>query len=110
LLLIFPLAPAHQRAAVVTVIYIVAYIAFGVPVVIAGQLAALLGVAPTVFWYSAVTALLALISLAAQLRLGSGARAPVRRCRGVDLRTTGTGTSPQTDPAPAAAGSTKRAR
>ncbi len=68
--LIFPLAAAHQRAGVVAVIYIVSYIAFGVPVVIAGQLAGPFGMVPTVFWYSAVTVLLALISLGAQLKLG----------------------------------------
>jgi MFS family permease len=69
LVLIFPLAPAHQRAAVVAVIYIIAYIAFGVPVVIAGQLTDSLGLVPTVLWYSAVTVVLALFSLAAQRRL-----------------------------------------
>ena len=37
--LIFPLAAAHQRAGVVAGIYLVSYLAFGVPVVIAGQLA-----------------------------------------------------------------------
>jgi hypothetical protein len=37
------------------VIYIIAYIAFGVPVVIAGQLGGPLGLVPTVFWYSTVT-------------------------------------------------------
>jgi MFS family permease len=43
--LIFPLAAAHQRAGIVAGIYVVAYVAFGLPVVIAGQLAApLLGV------------------------------------------------------------------
>ena len=50
-------------------IYIISYVAFGVPIVIAGQLADPLGVVPTVFWYSAVTVLLALISLGGQLRL-----------------------------------------
>jgi MFS family permease len=69
LLLIFPLAPAHQRAGVIAVIYIIAYIAFGLPIVIAGQLVGPLGLVPTVFAYSAVTVLLALISLGAQLRL-----------------------------------------
>ena len=68
--LIFPLAAAHQRAGVVASIYLVSYLAFGVPVVIAGQLASPFGVVPTVFWYSAVTVLLALVSLRAQLELG----------------------------------------
>jgi MFS family permease len=69
LLLIFPLAPVHQRAGVVAVIYIIAYIAFGVPVVVAGQLVGTLGLVATVFWYSAVTVVLALMSLGAQLLL-----------------------------------------
>jgi MFS family permease len=68
--LIFPLAAAHQRAGVVASIYLVSYLAFGVPVVIAGQLASPFGLVPTVFWYSTVTVLLALVSLRAQLKLG----------------------------------------
>ena len=68
--LIFPLAAAHQRAGVVAGIYLVSYLAFGVPVVIAGQLAGPFGLVPTVFWYSTVTVLLALVSLRAQLKLG----------------------------------------
>jgi MFS family permease len=67
--LIFPLAPEHQRAAVVGVIYIISYVAFGVPIVIAGELTEPLGVVPTVSWYSAVTVLFALISLGGQLGL-----------------------------------------
>jgi hypothetical protein len=60
------------------VIYIIAYIAFGVPVVVAGELAGPLGLVPTVFWYSTVTVLLALISLGAQLLVGRGARVDSR--------------------------------
>ncbi|HEY4099018.1 MAG TPA: MFS transporter, partial [Baekduia sp.] len=67
--LIFPLAEPHQRAGVVGVIYIVSYVAFGVPIVIAGQLTGPLGVVPTVAAYTALTLLLALISLGGQLRL-----------------------------------------
>ena len=68
--LIFPLAEAHQRAGVVAGIYLVSYLTFGVPVVIAGQLAGPFGLVPTVFWYSTVTVLLALVSLRAKLKLG----------------------------------------
>jgi MFS family permease len=67
--LIFPLAEPHQRAGVVGVIYVVSYVAFGVPIVIAGQLTGPLGVVPTVSAYTALTLLLALISLGGQLRL-----------------------------------------
>ena len=66
---IVPLAARHQRAGVVAGIYLVSYVTFGVPVVIAGQLAGPFGMVPTVFWYSTVTVLLALVSLRAQLQL-----------------------------------------
>jgi predicted MFS family arabinose efflux permease len=72
--LIFPLAAAHQRAGVVAGIYVVAYVAFGLPVVIAGQLAAPLGLVPTVAWYAVLTVLLTLISLGAQRRIGRAAQ------------------------------------
>jgi hypothetical protein len=52
-----------------------------VPVVIAGQLDRPFGLVPTVFWYSTVTVLLALVSLRAQLRLSR--RSPAS---GVDTR------------------------
>ena len=67
--LIVPLVAANQRAGVVAAIYIVSYVAFGVPIVIAGQLTGALGPVPTVVWYSAVTVVLALISLAARVRI-----------------------------------------
>ena len=79
--LIFPLAATHQRAGVVASIYLVSYLAFGVPVVIAGQLDRPFGLVPTVFWYSTVTVLLALVSLRAQLRLSRRSLAS-----GVDTR------------------------
>ncbi len=65
--LILPLVETNQRAAVVAGIYVVSYLAFGVPIVIAGQLTGPLGVVTTVVWYSAVTVLFALLSLGAQL-------------------------------------------
>lgn len=70
--LIFPLAAAHQRAGVVAVIYVIAYVAFGVPIVIAGQLADPIGIVSTVTWYTALTVLLALISLIGQIRIKRG--------------------------------------
>ncbi len=75
--LIFPLAPPHQRAGVVAVIYIISYVAFGVPIVIAGLLTESLGVVPTVIGYSAVTVLLALLSLGGQVLLGRTTRSAV---------------------------------
>jgi predicted MFS family arabinose efflux permease len=67
--LLFPLALAHQRAGVVAAIYVVSYVAFGLPIVIEGQLVAPLGQIPAVVCYTALTVLLALISLIAQARL-----------------------------------------
>ena len=67
--LIFPLAAAHQRAGVVAGIYVVSYAAFGVPIVIEGQLVGPLGEVPAVVCYTALTVLLALISLIAQTHI-----------------------------------------
>jgi MFS family permease len=64
--LILPLAAAHQRATVVASVYLVSYLAFGAPIVIAGQLVEPVGLVPTVFWYTVTTVLLALIGLRAQ--------------------------------------------
>jgi MFS family permease len=67
--LIFPLAPANQRAGVVAAIYVVSYVAFGLPIVIEGQLVGPLGEIPAVVCYTALTILLALVSLIAQARI-----------------------------------------
>ncbi|MEU8112339.1 MFS transporter [Micromonospora sp. NPDC048947] len=67
--LIFPLAAAHQRAGVVGGIYVVSYLAFGLPIVIEGQLVGPLGEVPAVVCYTALTVLLTLISLAGQTRI-----------------------------------------
>ena len=67
--LIFPLAGPHQRAGVVAGIYLVSYLALGIPVVIAGQLSGPIGEVPAVTSYTALTVVLALASLIAQLRL-----------------------------------------
>jgi MFS family permease len=72
--LIVPLAAAHQRAAVVASVYLVSYLAFGVPIVIAGQLVEPVGLVPTVFWYTATTVVLALIGLRVQPALGGRTR------------------------------------
>ncbi|MFC4019007.1 MFS transporter [Micromonospora sp. GCM10011542] len=73
--LIFPLAAAHQRAGVVGGIYVVSYVAFGLPIVVEGQLTGPLGEVPAVVCYTALTVLLTLISLVAQIRI-------TRRIRG----------------------------
>ena len=71
--LIMPLAVPQQRAGIVAAIYVVAYIAFGLPVIIAGQLSGPFGLVPTIVGYGIVTALLALISRIAQFRIRRGA-------------------------------------
>lgn len=67
--LIFPLVAPHERAGIVAAIYVVSYFAFGLPIVIEGQLIAPLGEIPAVVCYTALTILLALISLIARARL-----------------------------------------
>jgi hypothetical protein len=64
-----PLAEAHQRAGLFAAVFLVAYLSFGVPAIIAGQLVAPLGLLTTVLWYGAATILAALAGLAAQWRL-----------------------------------------
>ncbi|MEU5564960.1 MFS transporter [Micromonospora musae] len=72
--LVFPLAAAHQRAGLVGGIYVVSYVAFGLPIVVEGQLTGPLGEVPAVVCYTALTVLLTLISLAAQTRITRRAR------------------------------------
>jgi predicted MFS family arabinose efflux permease len=67
--LLFPLALARQRAGVVAAIYVVSYVAFGLPIIVEGQLVGPLGQIPAVVCYTALTVLLALISLIAQAHL-----------------------------------------
>jgi MFS family permease len=98
--LIFPLAPTHQRAGVVGAIYLVSYIAFGVPIVIEGQLTRPLGEIPAVSLYTAVAILLALISLIAQLRLQRNPRNVAGPACTSLLRATGAST-PKRDDIPA---------
>lgn len=66
--LIMPLAGPQQRAGIVAAIYVLAYVAFGLPVIIAGQLASPLGLMPTVAGYGSATVVLALLGLVAQFR------------------------------------------
>ncbi|MCW8122453.1 MFS transporter [Streptomyces anthocyanicus] len=67
--LIFPLAEPYQRAGVVAAIYLVSYLAFGLPIVVEGQLVEPLGEIPAVVCYTTLTIILAFISLVAQARL-----------------------------------------
>jgi MFS family permease len=70
-----PLSPPHQRAGLVAGLYVVSYTAFGLPIVLEGQLVQPLGEVTAVVAYSLLTLLFAVISLFAQRRIG-GAREP----------------------------------
>jgi hypothetical protein len=73
--LILPLSQPHQRAGVVAGLYVVSYTAFGVPIMIEGQLSQAIGEVPAVVAYSLATILLAFLSLTAQARIASSGRA-----------------------------------
>jgi MFS family permease len=64
--LVSPLVEQHHRARTFAALYVVAYLAFGVPVLIAGQLIAPFGLLPTVIGYGALILAGAAAGLAAQ--------------------------------------------
>ena len=65
--LIMPLVAAHERGSVSAAVYILAYAAFSIPVVLVGLLAPTLGLVPAVVAYGTVTILLGVISLFRQI-------------------------------------------
>jgi hypothetical protein len=67
--LLIPLVQPQQRAGIVSAAYVVSYAAFGLPIVIEGQLVPLLGEVPSVVAYTGLTLALAIISLIAQARI-----------------------------------------
>ncbi|MGG7463352.1 MFS transporter [Plantibacter sp. YIM 135347] len=67
--LLVPLAGPNQRAGVVAAVYVVSYTAFGLPIIIEGQLVGAIGVVPAVVGYTGLTMLLVLVSLIARARL-----------------------------------------
>ncbi|MCU1513697.1 MAG: major facilitator transporter [Microbacteriaceae bacterium] len=78
--IIGPLARADQRAELFAAVFLVAYLAFGVPALIAGQLIAPFGLLDTVIGYGAVTLVVAAVGFVAQRRIAgrqfqSGAQA-----------------------------------
>ncbi|GGF21083.1 MFS transporter [Subtercola lobariae] len=64
-----PLAKPHERAGLFAGVYVVAYLAFGVPVIVAGQLIAPLGLLTTVIAFAAAIVVAAAVGVAAQLRM-----------------------------------------
>jgi MFS family permease len=61
---VLPLAQPHERAGVLSAIYVVSYIALGVPAVIAGVIIDHIGILPTARGYAAVIMVLAALTLA----------------------------------------------
>ena len=68
--IIGPLAEAHQRAQLFAAIYVVSYLSFSLPVVIAGLLVSTAGITSTFVAYGAVVILAGALGLVWQLRLG----------------------------------------
>ena len=66
---IAPLAEPHERAGLFAAVYMVAYLSFGIPAIIAGLLIAPLGLLPTVLGYGVVILAAAALGLVAQRRL-----------------------------------------
>ncbi|MEV5080001.1 MFS transporter [Streptomyces sp. NPDC056159] len=66
---ITPLAQPHQRAGLFAAVYLVAYLSFGVPAIIAGLLIAPLGLPNTVLGYGVAIIAVAALGLLAQYRM-----------------------------------------
>lgn len=71
---IAPLARPQERAGLFAGIYVVAYLAFGVPAIVAGLLVGPLGLPATVLGFTGVIAAAAAVGLLVQLRLAAGER------------------------------------
>ena len=61
-----PLAPNDQRAELFAGIFLVSYLAYGVPALAAGELIGWIGLLPTALGYSAAIAVAALVALVVQ--------------------------------------------
>ncbi|WP_394768679.1 MFS transporter [Lacisediminihabitans sp.] len=79
--LIAPLVGADERAGLFAGIYLVAYLAFGVPAIVAGQLVAPLGLPTTVLAYSAFVVVASVVGVIAQLLVSSRVEGPPLRRR-----------------------------
>ena len=63
-----PLAPAHQRAELFAAVYLVNYLAYGVPALIVGELIGVVGLLDAVIGYGIAAALATAVGLVVQLR------------------------------------------
>ncbi|GGM02881.1 MFS transporter [Nakamurella endophytica] len=73
------LAQPHERAGLLSAVYVVSYLAFSVPAVVAGELIAELGLRATALWYAGLVGVLAVVSL---LLASRAARRPATAARG----------------------------
>ncbi|MFI5060618.1 MAG: MFS transporter [Actinomycetales bacterium] len=64
-----PLSPTAQRAELFAGVYLVNYLAYGVPALAAGELIGVVGLVPMVIWYSGAIAVAAVVAIVAQLLL-----------------------------------------
>jgi MFS family permease len=58
-----PLAESHQRAELFAGIYLVSYLAYGIPALVAGELIGVIGLTPTIVGYAAIAMISAVIGL-----------------------------------------------
>ena len=72
--LIGPHVQAHERAGVFAGVYTTAYLSFGIPAIIAGQLVTHVGLLPTVEGYGAVVLAAAVVGILVQLALARAER------------------------------------
>jgi len=61
-----PLAPNDQRAELFAGVFLVSYLAYGVPALVAGELITVVGLLPTALGYSAAIAIAAVVALVVQ--------------------------------------------
>ncbi|WP_158867465.1 MFS transporter [Leifsonia sp. AG29] len=64
-----PLAPNDQRAELFAGIFLVSYLAYGVPALVAGELIAVVGLLPTALGYTVAIAVASAVALTVQARL-----------------------------------------
>lgn len=65
---VLPTAAAYERSGLFSAIYVVSYLALGIPAILAGAIAGLGGVLPTAIGYALVVAVVAVSGLVAQIR------------------------------------------
>jgi hypothetical protein len=61
-----PLAPNDQRAELFAGVFLVSYLAYGVPALVAGELITAIGLLPTVLGYAAAIAVASVVALIVQ--------------------------------------------